>query len=68
MRQRLKKLKGLAVSCFVMEVLDLHFCIQTDPGDAAESTTIDLLVKHGAVAVSMIANIGRLTEIRFESS
>lgn len=35
----LKKLKGLAVSCLVMEVLD--FCVQTDSGDAAESTAID---------------------------
>ena len=36
-----KKLEGLAVSCLVMEVLDLYFCVQTNSGDAAESTAID---------------------------
>lgn len=37
----LKKLKGLAVSCLVMEVLELCFCFWTDSSNAAESTAID---------------------------
>lgn len=36
----LKKLKGVAVSCLVMEVLDLYFCVQPNSDDAAECAAI----------------------------
>lgn len=37
----LKKLKSLGVSCLVMEIFDLYFCLHMDSGDAAESTAIN---------------------------
>jgi len=37
----LKKFKSLTVSCLAMEVVDLYFCVQTNSGDAAESTATD---------------------------
>lgn len=67
--QHQKKLNSLAVSCFIIEVLDLYFCIQTDSSDAAQSTAIDYCwVKDVAIAVEMITNIGSLTENRFQLS